>query len=150
METRADLILRKAVTVPQSQDAAFRLFTDGIASWWPIATHSVGESATLAARFEGGVGGHVSEVTPDGAVRWGTITAWDPPASLSMTWHPGLDEALATQVTVRFMAVDATTTRVELEHSGWERRGAEAGDRFAGYDTGWDFVLGCYVERAGG
>ena len=38
-------------------------------------------------------------------------------------------------------------TRVELEHRGWERLGAEAAEARASYDTGWDHVLGRFVAR---
>jgi hypothetical protein len=52
-------------------------------------------------------------------------------------------KAPGTEVEVRF-AEDGTGTRVDLEHRGWEKRTAE--DR-AAYDTGWDQVLGHYVDR---
>jgi hypothetical protein len=32
-------------------------------------------------------------------------------------------------------------------HSGWERRG-DGGRARLSYDTGWDYVLGKYVEHA--
>jgi hypothetical protein len=33
-------------------------------------------------------------------------------------------------------------------HTGWEARGTEAAKLASGYDTGWDFVLGRFVEAA--
>ena len=150
MDTKTDLVVRKAVTVPLSQEAAFRLFTDGIGSWWPAVTHSVAESAAVEVVMEGGVGGRIFERTPNGTEIWGTITAWDPPVSFSTTWHPGYDAALATQLSIRFVAEGPNATRVELEHRGWEVHGATAAERLTGYDTGWDMVLGKFVERAGG
>ncbi|CAN5643813.1 hypothetical protein BH23CHL6_BH23CHL6_11110 [soil metagenome] len=40
-------------------------------------------------------------------------------------------------------------TVVRLVHTGWERL-ADGGvaERLA-YDSGWDLVLGCFVDRAG-
>jgi len=149
METQTDSVVRKSVTVPLSQEAAFRLFTDGIGSWWPGVAHSVAESAAVEVRLDGGVGGSIHERTPDGTVIWGTITAWDPPSSFSTTWHPGYDAALATQLSIRFVPEGPSATRVELDHRGWEIHAAEAPKRIAGYDTGWDTVLGQFVKLAG-
>jgi hypothetical protein len=143
-------VVRKAVTVPLSQEAAFRLFTDGIGTWWPGATHSVAGSSAVQVEMGGGVGGSISEGTAEGTEVWGTITAWNPPVSFSTTWHPGDDAELATQLSLRFVAEGPNTTRVELEHRGWEVHGAAAADRVTGYDTGWDTVMGKFVERAGG
>ena len=33
-------------------------------------------------------------------------------------------------------------TRVELVHTGWERRGEQALEAMKGYDEGWEVVLG--------
>lgn len=150
MDTQTDPVVRKSVTVPLSQKAAFRLFTDGIGSWWPGVTHSVAETSAVEVVMDGGVGGRIYEHTPEGTEVWGTITAWDPPGSFSTTWHPGHDAALATQLTIRFVAEGPNATRVELDHRGWDVHGDTAADRVAGYDTGWDTVLGKFVERAGG
>ena len=73
---------------------------------------------------------------------WGTITAWDAPETFSSTWHPGYGAELATQLTVRFTAEVPTTTRVELEHRGWEIYGESAAEQFAGYTNGWDAGAG--------
>jgi hypothetical protein len=145
-----DLVVRKEVTVPLSQDAAFRLFTDGMGEWWPTVTHSVAQSDAARAVMDGALGGEIYEASAGGRVTWGTITAWDPPRSFSTTWHPGHGAELATQLTVRFTAQGPETTLVELEHRGWEIHGEDAGERFRGYSTGWDPVLGYYVARAGG
>ncbi len=150
MDTQTDAVVRKSVTVPLSQEAAFRLFTDGIGSWWPGVTHSVAESSAVEVVMDGGVGGRIFERTPDGTEVWGTITAWDPPGSFSTTWHPGYDPAMATQLTIRFVTEGPNATRVELDHRGWDVHGETAADRVTGYDTGWDTVLGKFVARAGG
>ena len=145
-----ELVIRKTVTVPLSQKAAFKLFTKGMGTWWPAMTHSVAASAAASAGMDDRVGGEIYEQTDDGRVTWGTITAWDDPEGFSSTWHPGYGPELATQLTVRFIAEGPSTTRVELEHRGWEVHGADAEDRFQGYFVGWDPVLSRFVERAGG
>lgn len=132
--------LVKTVMVPTTPEKAFRLFTEELGKWWPLATHSVrGEQATDV-RLEGAVGGQIVEYDAGGPVgSWGTVSDWDPPHTVSFTWHPGSDPKEAGHVTVRF-AVQGDGTEVELTHTGWERRpdGAEAR---ANYDTGWTFVL---------
>ena len=100
--------------------------------------------------MDSAVGGHIYEQTPEGTDVWGTISDWNPPASFSATWHPGHDAALATRLSVRFVAEGPNTTRVELEHRGWEVHAAGATAQVASYDAGWDVVLGQYVNRAGG
>jgi hypothetical protein len=144
-----DLVIRKTLTVRLSQRDAFRLFTEGIGTWWPTLTHSVAGEVARAG-MDDRVGGEIYEESPDGKVTWGTITAWEAPETFSSTWHPGYGAELATQLTVRFHADGPSTTRVELEHRGWAIHGEEAGEAFRGYTVGWDPVLATYVERAGG
>jgi hypothetical protein len=144
------MVIRKTVTVPLSQKAAFKLFTEGMGTWWPALTHSVAQSTTAVATMDDRVGGEIYEQTDAGRVTWGTITAWDAPDGFSSTWHPGYGSELATQLTVRFVAEGPSTTRVELEHRGWEIHEDDAEERFASYTIGWDPVLARYVERAGG
>lgn len=145
-----DLVVRKEVRVPLSREAAFRLFTEGLGTWWPAITHSVDGSSETRTAMDAALGGEIYELSPSGRVTWGTITAWDPPAMFASTWHPGDEAELATRLTVSFHAEGPSTTRVELEHAGWEVLGADAQKQFQGYSTGWDPVLGRYVERAGG
>jgi len=56
-------------------------------------------------------------------------------------WHLRRDRADATEVEIRFAALGAAATRVEIEHRGWERLGAggqEWRDRNLG---GWSTLL---------
>jgi activator of Hsp90 ATPase-like protein len=134
----------KKVVVPVGTDRAFEAFTAEMSAWWPMVSHSVGEEKARAIRLEGSVGGRIVEYGDDGEIAsWGTVSDWDPPKSVSFSWHPGSDPRQAGQVTVTFTPVDAGT-EVALVHSGWERRPDGVRAR-AGYDTGWDYVLGQYV-----
>jgi hypothetical protein len=140
--------LVKKVVVPVGPARAFEAFTAEMSAWWPLATHSVAAEKARDVRLEGAVGGRIVEYDADGEVgSWGTVSDWDPPKSVSFTWHPGTDPQQAGQVTVTFTAV-AEGTEVELTHTGWERRPDGARAR-AGYDTGWTFVLAQYVGSAG-
>ncbi|WP_329481330.1 SRPBCC domain-containing protein [Kribbella sp. NBC_01484] len=136
--------LVKKVVVPVGAERAFEAFTAEISAWWPLPSHSVGDDQAREVRVEGAVGGRIVEYGDDGEIAtWGTVSDWDPPKSVSFTWHPGSDPRQAGQVTVTFSPV-GDDTEVELVHSGWERRPDGVRAR-AGYDTGWDYVLGRYV-----
>ncbi|MGW7683754.1 SRPBCC domain-containing protein [Kribbella sp. NPDC054772] len=140
--------LVKTVVVPVGVDRAFEAFTAETSAWWPLFSHSVGEEAANEVRLEGAVGGRIAEYGTEGEIAtWGTISAWNPPTSLSFSWHPGGDPSEAGQVTVTFEAT-GDGTQVQLVHSGWERRGEGGGRARLSYDTGWDYVLGKYVEFA--
>lgn len=136
--------IRKSITVRRSLDEAFALFTEGIATWWPLERYSIHEEHARTVALEGRLGGRLYEVSDDGREgRWGTVTVWEPPNRLAYTWHPGRGEETAQEVEVRFLA-SGEGTRLELEHRGWER----APDKRSGYDAGWDEVLGRYGEAA--
>jgi uncharacterized protein YndB with AHSA1/START domain len=138
--------LRKTVVVPVEPAGAFELFTARVGDWWPLATHSVGQSDAVLVRFASEVGGTIVETRRDGTTCvWGTVTAWDPPTGLSFTWHPGQPRSWAGDIDVRFIPNDAGGTVVELTHYGWGRRSDGASAR-RGYDSGWEPVLAAYVE----
>ena len=147
MQATGELVLRKSVTVAVPPERAFEIFTAGMTGWWPLRTHSVGEENSETVTIEPFVGGRFYERTRDGEEHdWGTVTAWEPPARFACTWHPGYDPSEAQDLDVRFVP-DGSGARVELVHTGWERRGARAEEMHAGYDTGWDYV---FVELYGG
>lgn len=141
--------VRVAVTVPLAPEEAFRLFTEGIAGWWPTASHSVFEGDAASVTFESGVGGRIYEAHRDGREwEWGRVLAWDPPHRVVFSWQPSPSRSIETEVEVRFQELDEGT-RVELEHRGWERLGDEASEVRGDYDEGWGVVLGAY-QAAGG
>ena len=137
--------ITKTVTVELSVDAAFRRFTEEIASWWPMATHSVGEEKTESVTLEGFVGGRFYERQKDARTEtWGTVTEWDPPHRVGFTWHPGRDPESAQRVEVEFAPSDGKTV-VTLLHHDWDVFGEEAEKMRGRYDGGWDGVLKLFV-----
>lgn len=145
MET-TELVVRKEITVSSPPERVFRVYTEDVATWWPIHTHSVGQERVQTLVLERRVGGRVYERLDDGTEHdWGEITVWDPPELLSMTWHPGRGPETAQQVEVRFLA-EGEGTRVELEHRGWEQLGESAAGTRDSYDSGWDTVLQRFRE----
>ncbi len=75
------------------------------------------------------------------------MVEWDPPTRIVHTWHPGRSPETAQEVELRFRR-ERDGTRLDLTHRGWETLGDEAQELLGSYDTGWDFVLRRYVERA--
>jgi len=139
--------VRKTVEVGCTVAEAFSLFTDEIDSWWPLATHSIGEADAEACYFEGREGGRIYESDADGSIHlWGTVTAWEPPARVVFTWHPGRDASTAQEVELRF-SESADGTRVELEHRGWDILGDRAVETRNAYESGWVGVLERYAAR---
>lgn len=142
--------LRKTRVVPIPPAEAFDLFTARMSSWWPLATHSVFEGKAVRCGFEPRVGGALFEESDAGERSiWGTILAWEPPGRFVVTWHPGRGADTAQELEVRFTS-EGNGTRVDLEHRGWQKLGAEAAATREGYSGGWEGVLAYYVTAAGG
>lgn len=141
-----ELVLRKSIVVACPAEHAFRVFTERMNDWWPFEGHSIFDGdATVV--WEPRIGGRVYERSADGEEGlWGTITAWDPPRSFAMTWHPGRGEETAQELAVTFTA-EGNGTRVDVVHTGWDRAG-DAAARMASYDTGWDTVLDVFADAA--
>jgi uncharacterized protein YndB with AHSA1/START domain len=144
-----ELVLEKSVIVNAPVERAFHLYTEEIASWWPLATHSFAKEQAVSVVFEPGPGGRILERDADGVEHlWGTVLEWDPPHRFVHTWHPGRGEESAQQVEMRFTR-EGDGTLVELEHRGWDMLGEDAVKVFENYDSGWDYVLSDrYAEAA--
>ena len=138
-----------AIEVRRGIEEAFRVFTDEIAAWWPVAGHSVEPDRVEAVVLEGRLGGRLYERWHDGGeADWGRVVAWEPPQRLVLAWKPNPERRAATEVEVRFVAVEPDHTRVELEHRGWERLGDLGPEARASYDGGWPGVLDSYAGTA--
>ena len=147
-ESASTVVIRKSVTVATPVETAFRVFTEEIGTWWPLATKSVGREDTEDLVIEPREGGRVYERVRGGEEHdWGTLLAWDPPNGLVFTWHPGRGEETRQEVAVSFTPVD-TGTRVDVEQCGWERLVATAAEAPEHYDSGWDEILESYAETA--
>jgi uncharacterized protein YndB with AHSA1/START domain len=131
--------LRKVIEVRVPPAEAFRLWTEAIGRWWPLASHSVGQADAVACVIEARTGGRIFETTRAGAEHlWGRITVFDRPHRLAFTWHPGRQPGDHTIVEVTFSPSGTGRTRLELAHSGWP---VDAGARRADYDRGWQALL---------
>lgn len=120
---------------------AFAIWTARTSAWWPVS-HTVSTQAGLVVVIEPRVGGRIFERTPDGTEHdWGEIVAWDPPHRFVYSWHLRVDRADATEVEVRFTDLDGATSRVDIEHRGWERLGARGLERRDANSAGWAGLL---------
>jgi len=141
--------VRKERRLALGIEEAFRLFTGGMGSWWPLPTHSISADEAAGVRFEGCVGGRVVEISPDGSeYAWADVLAWDPPHRLLLSWHPSPEPLAASTLEVCFEAAgDGVLLR--LEHRDWEEFGdAEGRALRAGYEPGWDVVLAPFEALA--
>jgi uncharacterized protein YndB with AHSA1/START domain len=137
----------KTVIVACTPEEAFRYFTADFSMWWPVATHSVIAYASefkdkpAVVIFEPRAGGRILERARSGEEYiWGTVLAWDPPARVMFSFHPGRDDKQAQTVEVTFSPVPEGA-RVILTHSGWEKLGADAQRARDGYNQGWEGVF---------
>ena len=153
--TEPDLTVRKSVTVAAPRAVAFEVFTSRMASWWPMASHHVGRSDCADVVIEPRVGGRWFERGVDGVeCPWGEVLAWQPPERVLLAWRLNakwqFDPAFLNEIEIRFVAVDAATTRVELEHRGLEAFGAQAAQMrdVLGSANGWGGMLDQYAAVA--
>lgn len=151
------IAVRKTVTVRAPLAVAFEVFTARIDTWWPMATHKIGQADCEAVVIEPRAGGRWFERGVDGVeCQWGRVLAWEPPGRVLLTWQLNsqwaFDTALHTEVEVTFRALDAGTTAVELEHRGLEAYGEQAiamRDAFTS-PNGWSGMLDHYAAVAAG
>lgn len=146
-----------SVVVEATPDRAFDVFTNRFGTWWPLASHHIGEQDAVDAVIEPKAGGRWFERAADGTeCEWGRVLEWDPPSRVLLAWHlsPEFaydpDPAMATQVEVRFVADGASATRVELEHRGFAvhaERGAAMRTAVSS-DGGWAGLLRMFAEAA--
>ena len=144
--------VRKSVVVAAEPSVAFEIFTSGIDSWWP-ASHSMSGPAFKLAVIESFAGGRWYAQRPDGTeINIGRVLIWEPGRRVVFRWEigPGFrpDPGCSSELEIRFVAVGARSTRVELEHRGFESIGAgTAGDYRDGLDRGWPVALAHYASE---
>lgn len=139
----------RSVTVPLDPEGAFRLYTEGVGTWWLLPKYSVALAEAETCWLETREGGRFMERARDGReFEWGRILTWEPPTRLVHSWYPGGTPEKSTEVEVRFEP-EGDGTLVTLEHRGWERLGDTAAGVRSGYESGWVEVLGAFEEAAG-
>jgi uncharacterized protein YndB with AHSA1/START domain len=123
--------VRKSVTVPVAPDVAFRIYTQRPREWLPPEHTFLPNPESVA--FEPRAGGRFYERGADGTeITRGTITEWDPPGRLAVTWRigpnwrPVFDDSRASVIVVDFAPAGLDTTEVTLTYTHLDRHGEMA------------------------
>jgi len=140
--------LRLSFEVACRRDHAFDVWTRRIGAWWPTDHTATGE-AGLTIVLEPRLGGRIYQRDGHGTeIDWGQVTLWEPPSRLGYLWHLRRDRADATDVLITFVPVTAASTRIDVEHTRWDRLGADA-DRWRDANrAGWTTLLPHFVAEA--
>jgi uncharacterized protein YndB with AHSA1/START domain len=153
-ETEGANSLRKVVSLKAPVEVAWRVFTEKMGTWWPLATHKIGKPQAVDAVIEPR-GGRWYELGADGSTcDWGRVLSWEPPSRLVLSWDISADwqhdPNLKTEVEVRFIAEGRESTRVELEHRHLDRYGARRDEMRGTFDSerGWSGVLASFAHAA--
>ncbi len=138
--------LRLSFRVDCAPEHAFEVWTQRIGQWWPT-DHSVSAEPGIDVILEPRAGGRLFERTSGGQEHdWGEVTVWDPPKRLAYLWHLRRDRGDATEVDIAFRDDGDGTTRVEIEHRGWERLGAGGSDWRERNQAGWGALIPHYTD----
>jgi uncharacterized protein YndB with AHSA1/START domain len=147
--------VRKVVGVQAPPEIAWKVFTEKMGTWWPLASYKIGTASAVDAVIEPHVGGRWYERGDDGSTcDWGRVLAWEPHTRLVLTWDITaewkFDPDLNTEIEVRFVPDGNNGTRVELEHRRLDRYGARRDEMRAIFDTqgDWGRLLAMFASAA--
>jgi uncharacterized protein YndB with AHSA1/START domain len=149
--------IRLAIEVAVPLDHAFRVFTEQFDSIKPREHNLLGVDIAETV-LEAKPGGRVYDRGVDGSIcEWARVVDVERPHRLvlawliSPQWQIEKKEDRASEVEVRFSAIDDSHTRVELRHHGLERHGAgwEGAASALSGDEGWPLYLKRFQQLAG-
>jgi uncharacterized protein YndB with AHSA1/START domain len=147
--------VRKVVSVNAPPALAWRVFTEQMGTWWPLANYKIGKANAVDAVIEPRVGGRWYERGDDGSTcNWGSVLSWEPRLVLSwdITADWQYDPNLKTEIEVRFIPEGRNGTRVELEHRRLDRYGARRDEmrRIFDIEGDWGRLLAMFARAAEG
>ena len=140
--------VREQTVVPLDMRRAFELFTEGIGTWWPFEQFNYSGGRTRSVHLEPRPGGRFFERLEDGSeLIDGGVVDVEVPHRIVFTYRaPGYPADTEVEATFSHHGAE---TRVEVEHRGWERLGAQAREQRDGHAQGWPYLLGLYRQAAG-
>jgi uncharacterized protein YndB with AHSA1/START domain len=143
--------VRKSIRVKAPQAKAFEVFTARFDAWWP-RDHHIGAVAMRESVMEPKKGGRWYERGVDGSIcQWGEVLVWEPPSKVVLSWRLNsafkIDDAVDSQVEVRFIPEGPKLTLVELEHR-ITAVDAPAIAEAVGSQRGWSGLLAAYAQTA--
>jgi hypothetical protein len=147
--------VRQSITIDSSIEHTFEVFVRELATWWPLDPFSFGGRDRIdTVSVDGRIGGRVVEHWHDGSeLDWGTVLDWHAPSGFIMTWNVTGEP---TEVEFRFEVLEPESTRVEVEHRGWENLNDEQlaaacalPDGYLGgaFTKGWTAILTSLKEH---
>jgi uncharacterized protein YndB with AHSA1/START domain len=145
--------VRKTVRVKAPIAHAFDVFTSGLTRWWPH-NHGIGKKPIQQVLMEPHLGGRWLEISEDGTqTSDATIIVWEPPHRLVMVWQVNAqwkpDQAMKSEVDVRFTPDGPNATKVELLHHRFETMGAETGASLRkDVNGGWPGLMDRFAQEA--
>ncbi|HZF31573.1 MAG TPA: SRPBCC family protein [Gammaproteobacteria bacterium] len=145
--------VRKSIRVRAPLALSFDVFTNGLARWWP-PDHGIAKKPVDKMVLETRLGGRWIEISQDGTrTPVATITRWEPPNRFTMIWQVSAqwlpDEAMRSEVDIRFTADGPDTTVVELLHHNFETMGPEAGTKMRdAVGRGWPGLMERFAREA--
>ena len=147
--------VRKVVSVKAPPAIAWRVFTEQMGTWWPLAHYKIGTAQAVDAVVEPRVGGRWYERGEDGSTcDWGRVLSWEPHTRLVLSWDITADwqydPNLGTEIELRFIPEGKDGTRVELEHRRLDRYGARRDEMRRIFDTegDWGRILEMFARVA--
>ena len=147
--------VRKTVSVDAPLDVAWRVFTQKMGTWWPLANYKIGKANAVDAVIEPQVGGRWYERGDDGSTcDWGRVLLWEPPSRLVLSWDINAEwqpePTLNTEIEVRFIPDGENVTRVVLEHRHLDRYGARRDEmrRIFDVEGDWGRLLALFARAA--
>jgi uncharacterized protein YndB with AHSA1/START domain len=147
--------VRKVVSVKAPPAIAWRVFTEQMGTWWPLAHYKIGMAQAVDAVVEPRVGGRWYERGEDGTTcDWGRVLSWEPHTRLVLSWDITADwqydPNLGTEIELRFIPEGKDGTRVELEHRRLDRYGARRDEMRRIFDTegDWGRILEMFARVA--
>jgi uncharacterized protein YndB with AHSA1/START domain len=149
--------VRKVMSVAAPQAVAWRVFTEQMGTWWPLADYKIGKANAVDAVMEPRAGGRWYERGEDGTTcDWGKVLIWEPHSRLVLSWDINADwqhdPTLNTEIEVNFIDEGAQRTRVKLEHRRLDRYGARRDEMRRIFDTegDWGRLLQMFARVAAG
>ena len=143
--------VKRSVVVKADVERSFTAFTSRIGRWWP-RSHSISSTPLADVLIEPHAGGRWYERGADGAeCEWGKVLVWEPPDRLILAWQLDAnwkyDPTLVLEVEIKFTALEAGVTRVDLEHRNLEKYGDQATTvrDMVGSENGWLGILKSFV-----
>jgi uncharacterized protein YndB with AHSA1/START domain len=145
--------VRHGVTVRVDAERAYHFFLEQFPSWWPHNFRTTKPGSRLG--VDPREGGRFYEFDEHGGEHtFATLLACQSPRRLEVAWHLNgygridPDPGHATIFEVRFIPEGATRTRVEVEHTKFERQGSQHARRVRnGMDKGWPTILSEFAAK---